>query len=56
MVPFPADLGYGVTPSVSINRNGQTVQQSVGSVAITADCAWQNFNPVVNLAGEGINS
>lgn len=55
MVPFPANLGSGITPSVSINRNGQTVQQSVGSVAITSSCAWQNFNPVVNLAGEGIN-
>ncbi|GAB7351942.1 hypothetical protein MBLNU459_g2478t1 [Dothideomycetes sp. NU459] len=55
MVPFPASLGSGVTPEVTISRNGQTVAASNGSMAITSNCAWQNFNPVVNLAGEGIN-
>lgn len=55
MVPFPANLGNGVTPSVQISRNGKQVATSSGSLAITSGCAWQNFNPVVNLAGQGIN-
>lgn len=54
MVPFPDDLDY-VTPSVTIYRNGETVAQANGSQQISSDCSWQNFNPVVNLAGEGIN-
>ncbi|KAL1297014.1 hypothetical protein AAFC00_004608 [Neodothiora populina] len=55
MVPFPDDLGNGVSPYVGIGRNGSTIHEAHGSVLITKDCAWQNFNPVVNLAGEGIN-
>lgn len=55
-VPFPSSLGYsGVTPEVSINRNGAVVQSGSGSKPITSSCAWQNFNPIVNLVGEGVN-
>lgn len=56
VVSFPAALtGSGVTPSVTIERDGDTVATATGTAAISTDCAWQNFNPVVNLAGDGIN-
>lgn len=55
MVPFPDDLGSGVTPEVSIMRNGQAIHTGKGSQEITSSCQWQNFNPNVNLVGEGIN-
>lgn len=57
MVPFPTSLASqgNVTPTVTISRNGKVVQSGSGSQPISADCAWQNFNPVVNLAGQGIN-
>ena len=56
MVPFPSDLGDGVTPEVAIMRNGKTVYDAKGSQAISSSCSWQNFNPNVNLVGQGINS
>lgn len=55
MVPFPSNLGSGITPEVEIIRDGDVVADGKGSVQITGDCPWQNFNPVVNLAGNGIN-
>jgi len=55
MVPFPSDLGSGITPEASIMRNGQTIFTGKGSQEITSSCQWQNFNPNVNLVGEGIN-
>ncbi|KAF1353872.1 glycoside hydrolase [Delphinella strobiligena] len=55
MVPFPSNLDSGITPEVEILRDGSVVAHGKGSVQITADCPWQNFNPVVNLAGKGIN-
>lgn len=55
-VPFPSDLGSGVTPEVSIMRNGKSVQSAKGSKQITTSCDRANMNPVVNLAGPGVNS
>ncbi|CAK1364072.1 unnamed protein product [Cercospora beticola] len=55
-VPFPAYVsGSGVTPEVSIMRGGKVVAVSDSSVPISTNCAYQNFNPVVNLVGDGIN-
>lgn len=56
MVPFPSDLGDGVTPQVAIMRDGQAIQTGSSSQPISDDCPYQNFNPVVNLVGPGINS
>jgi len=55
MVPFPENFSANFTPSVSIARNGETIVKSTGSMPISQECFWQNFNPVVNLAGDGIN-
>ncbi|KAH9812189.1 glycoside hydrolase family 71 protein [Teratosphaeria destructans] len=56
MVPFPEYVSAdGITPEVAIIRNGKTVYTGKSSVPIASSCAWQNFNPVVNLVGEGIN-
>ena len=52
MVPFPADLGDGVLPEISITRGGQTITGNA-SVWITSDCEYQDFNPVVGLVGSG---
>ncbi len=54
MVPFPADLGSGVIPMVSVVRHGVTTATGNGSVPITQQCAYQNYNPVVALAGPGL--
>lgn len=57
MVPFPSYISEGgVTPEVAIMRNGQTIQIANSSQPISSACAWQNFNPVVTLVGQGINS
>lgn len=54
MVPFPAYVsGSGVTPEVSIMRNGVVIATDKSSVPISTNCAYQNFNPVVNLVGAG---
>ncbi|KAK5700379.1 hypothetical protein LTR17_022987 [Elasticomyces elasticus] len=55
MVPFP-DNANGAVPEVSIMRGGQAVHTSNSTQAISTDCSWQNFNPVVNLVGPGINT
>ena len=55
MVPFPSDLGSGVKPSVAIMRSGKTLATASSSVAISSSCGYHNFNPVVGLAGPGIN-
>ena len=52
MVPFPADLGDGVLPEISISKGGTTITGNA-SVYITADCDYQDFNPVVGLVGPG---
>ena len=55
-VPFPSYVSQeGVKPQVAIMRHGKVVEYSKGSHAISSACAWQNFNPVVNLAGPGVN-
>jgi glucan endo-1,3-alpha-glucosidase len=56
-VPFPDGLGdhaIGVKPEVAVMRNGSVVQFAQGSLAVMTDCSWQNFNPVVGLAGVGL--
>lgn len=55
-VPFPSDLGSGVTPEVAIMRNGNMIEHAKGSQVITSSCEWENYNPNVNLVGGGINS
>lgn len=52
MVPFPEDLdGDGSYPEVAVMRDGKAVVWGKGTKSVQQDCAWQNFNPVVNLAG-----
>jgi glucan endo-1,3-alpha-glucosidase len=56
-IPFPEDLGdhaVGVKPEVAVMRNGTVVQFAQGALPVTMDCGWQNFNPVVGLAGAGL--
>jgi glucan endo-1,3-alpha-glucosidase len=56
-IPFPKDLGdhvTGIKPEVAVIRNGSIVQFAQGPLPVTTDCAWQNFNPVVGLAGAGL--
>ena len=55
-IPFPSYVPEsGITPQVAIMRDGKVVQEGNGSVPISSACAWQNFNPVVNLAGPGLD-
>ncbi|KAK4544089.1 hypothetical protein LTR36_004587 [Oleoguttula mirabilis] len=57
MVPFPSDVsGDGVTPQVSIMRNGEVLHYANSSMAVSTDCSYQNFNPVVGLVGDGTNT
>lgn len=57
MVPFPDDVSEeGITPMVGIVRDGVTVQAANGTQVISSACAWQNFNPNVNLAGPSLSS
>ncbi|KAK5108034.1 hypothetical protein LTR62_008869 [Meristemomyces frigidus] len=56
MVPFPSDLGDGAVPTVAIMRNGQAIHTASSSQKVQGYCTYQNFNPVVNLVGPGINS
>jgi glucan endo-1,3-alpha-glucosidase len=57
MVPFPPYVsGTGVTPQVSIMRQGKVIALGSSSVPISTSCNYQNFNPVVNLVGDGINT
>lgn len=56
MVPFPSmAAGGSFTPTAKIVRNGKTIVTAKGSKPVTQNCAWQNYNPVVNLGGVGIN-
>ena len=57
MVPFPASIpAAGITPSVTIARNGGNVATKTGTLPIQTNCDWYNFNPVVVLAGAGVNA
>lgn len=56
-VPFPSNLGSGITPEVSITQNGKVVESGKGSKAISGSCPdVPNMNPLVNLVGPGKNS
>jgi len=56
-VPFPAYVsGDGDTPQVAIVQNGKTVAVSKSAQPVASNCGWQNFNPVVNLVGDGMNT
>nr|POE87904.1 udp-n-acetylglucosamine--dolichyl-phosphate n-acetylglucosaminephosphotransferase [Quercus suber] len=51
-IPFPDNLsGDGATPEVAVMRDGALQHWAKSSVPVTSDCTWQNFNPVVGLAG-----
>lgn len=50
MVPFPDGVD-GAYPLVSIERKGKTLQVGQGALAITQACAYEDYNPVVGLAG-----
>ena len=56
MVPFGYVSGTGITPEVAIIRNGANVHVAQSSQPISSNCAWQNFNPVVNLVGDALSS
>lgn len=57
-IPFPEDLGgsEGKTPKVAIMQNGKTAFVGSGAKRITSWCSTKNFNPVVNLVGQGSSS
>ncbi|KAK4981166.1 hypothetical protein LTR28_003415 [Elasticomyces elasticus] len=42
--------------TVTIERNGKTLQTGNGSVAITQACSYEDYNPVVGLAGPPIQA
>jgi glucan endo-1,3-alpha-glucosidase len=51
---FPKNLNdSGTTPRVTIERNGETIHHGRGSKPITPWCSTKNFNPIVNLVGQG---
>ena len=61
-VPFPSNLGSGVTPEVSITQNGKVVQSGKSTKPITNSCGVDNngnqvpnMNFLVNLVGPGKN-
>jgi glucan endo-1,3-alpha-glucosidase len=55
-VPFPEDLGNsGKRSNITIIQNNKTAYQGSGSKPITPWCSTKNFNPVVDLVGQGDN-
>ena len=53
-VPFPKNLSQGGDrPKVAIMQDGKTAYYGEGSKPITSWCSTKNFNPVVNLVGQG---
>ncbi|KAK5709244.1 hypothetical protein LTR17_019969 [Elasticomyces elasticus] len=50
MVPFPSAIDNAY-PTVTVRRGGLMLQTGTGSVAITQACSYENYNPVVALAG-----
>lgn len=54
-IPFPKDLGggEGMRPEFAIMQDGKTAYYGQGSKRITSWCSTKNFNPVVNLIGQG---
>lgn len=55
MVQFPPGIDNAY-PVVAIERNGKTLQTGTGAVAITQACSYENYNPVVGLAGPPIQA
>ena len=53
MVPFPADVDIAY-PEVAIHRNGELMQIDRGTVPITQECSYENYNPFVGLVGPPI--
>jgi glucan endo-1,3-alpha-glucosidase len=51
-IPFPKQL-EGDRPIVAIMQNNKTAYYGEGSKPITSWCSTKNFNPVVNLVGQG---
>lgn len=48
MVPFSADLGDGIIPTVSIlGPNGKAIRTAKSACKITPNCTWADFNPCV---------
>lgn len=57
MVPFPSYVSEdGDTPQVAIMRNGETLYEANSTQPVSSYCSYQNFNPVVGLVGQGINT
>ncbi|KAK5713814.1 hypothetical protein LTR17_017440 [Elasticomyces elasticus] len=53
MVPFPSGIDNAY-PTVTVGRGGTMLQTGTGSVAITQACSYENYNPVVALAGPSL--
>ena len=53
MVPFPDGIDNAY-PTVTISRKGNILQTGNGSVAITQACSYEDYNPVVALAGPAL--
>jgi glucan endo-1,3-alpha-glucosidase len=51
-MPFPQQLN-GDRPIVAIMQGGKTAYYGEGSKPVTSWCSTKNFNPVVNLVGQG---
>jgi len=51
-IPFPKQLN-GDRPIVAIMQDGKTAYYGEGSKPVTSWCSTKNFNPVVNLVGQG---
>jgi glucan endo-1,3-alpha-glucosidase len=51
-IPFPKDLNND-RPIVAIMQGGKTAYYGEGSKPVTSWCSTKNFNPVVNLVGQG---
>jgi glucan endo-1,3-alpha-glucosidase len=51
-MPFPEQLN-GDRPIVAIMQNNKTAYYGEGSKPVTSWCSTKNFNPVVNLVGQG---
>nr|POE82470.1 glucan endo-1,3-alpha-glucosidase agn1 [Quercus suber] len=55
-IPFPNDLSsVGATPEVAVMRNGALKHWAKSSKPVKSNCSWQNFNPVVGLAGNNFD-
>lgn len=53
MVPFPNGIDNAY-PTVTISRKKRILETGKGSVAITQACSYEDYNPVVGLAGPAL--